>query len=795
METLIHDLRFALRAIRRSPGAVAAAVISLALGIGANVTIFSAADVFLFRPLPYEEADRLVYVFSSVPDRGWTNNVNSIPDFLDFREESGTMDVASMRSRNYNLSGGDRPERIEGRRVSWNFFRVLRVRPILGRTFLAEEERDGQHRVAIISDELWRRRFGAETSIIGQTLLLDSEVYTIVGVLPPKFWYGSRTTEIWTPFGITGEEDRGSHFLHSFARLEPNATVEQANAEIEAIAYRLAEAYPESNEGWSAGVKPLRDEVFPVEFQMGSLISSVAVAFVLLIACFNVANLMLTRVAERGREIALRGALGAGRGRIVRQFLTEAMMVSFLGGAAGLALSVAGIGGFVSIMPAWFPRADEIGLDGRVLIFALVVTVLSGIIFGTAPALQCARANLVESLKEGGRGNVGSRGDRMRKALVVSEVTLALALLVASALLVKGFLRLQTRDYGWDEENLLTFRITLPEKDYPNEESVSGFYRDVVERLASLPGVESVGGSSILPMKGESNTYYDVPGQEAASLTERPVVSFRFVLPGYFRTMKIPLVRGRLLDDRDRPDTRQVIVVNEALVDRHWPGEDPIGKRITFWDESREIVGVVHDTIDVGNEPRPMAFMSVFQNSRNSMNFAIRTGDDPTHAAEPVRAEVLALDPNLPIYDVWTMVEVMQEAMGGSTIMAKIMSVLGGVALVLSIVGVYGVMAYTISQRTQEMGIRMALGARRIDVLGMILRQGTRLAVIGIAAGLLVAAAVAQSLSIFLFGVSPYDPPVFGGVTLTLLLCGLVATYLPARRATRVDPVDALRYE
>jgi putative ABC transport system permease protein len=331
METLIHDLRFALRAIRRSPGAVAAAVVSLALGIGANVTIFSAADVFLFRPLPYEEADRLVYVFSSVPDRGWTNNVNSIPDFLDFREESRTMDVASMRSRNYNLSGGDRPERIEGRRVSWNFFRVLRVRPALGRTFLAEEEREGQHRVAIISDELWRRRFGAETSIIGQTLLLDSEVYTIVGVLPPKFWYGSRTTEIWTPFGITGEEDRGSHFLHSFARLEPNATVEQANAEIEAIAYRLAEAYPESNEGWSAGVKPLRDEVFPIEFQMGSLISSVAVAFVLLIACFNVANLMLTRVAERGREIALRGALGAGRGRIVRQFLTEAMMVSFLG--------------------------------------------------------------------------------------------------------------------------------------------------------------------------------------------------------------------------------------------------------------------------------------------------------------------------------------------------------------------------------------------------------------------------------------------------------------------------------
>jgi putative ABC transport system permease protein len=774
---------------------VAAATLSLALGIGANVTIFSAADVFLFRPLPYEEADRLLYVFSSVPDRGWTDNVNSIPDFLDFRQESRTMDVASMRGRDYNLSGGDRPERIEGVRVSWNFFRVLRVRPALGRTFLSEEEQDGQHRVAIISDGLWRRRFGAEASIIGQIILLDGESFTVVGVLPPKFWYGRRTTEIWTPFGITGEEDRGSHFLHSFARLEPNATVEQANAEIKAVAYRLAEAYPESNEGWSAGVKSLHDEVFPIEFQMGSLISSVAVAFVLLIACFNVANLMLTRVAERGREIALRGALGAGRGRIVRQFLTEAMIVSFLGGVAGLALSVAGIRGFVSIMPAWFPRADEIGLDGRVLLFAVVVTVLSGIIFGTAPALQCARTNLTESLKEGGRGNVGSRGDRLRKALVVSEVSLALALLVASALLVKGFLRLQTTDYGWDEENLLTFRIALPDKEYPNDEAVSGFYRDAVHRLASLPGIESVGGSSILPMRGESNTYYDIPGQEAASLTERPVVSFRFVLPGYFRTMKIPLVRGRPLDDRDLPDTSQVIVVNEALVERHWPDEDPIGKQIKFWDETREIVGVVRDTLDVGNEPRPMAFMSVFQNSRNSMNFVVRTSGNTSLVAEPVRAEVLALDPNLPIYAVSTMVEIMRESMGGSTIMAKIMSVLGGIALVLSIVGVYGVMAYSISQRTQEMGIRMALGARRKDVLAMIVRQGTKLAIIGVAVGLLIAAAVAQSLSIFLFGVSPYDPPVFGGVTITLLLCGLVATYLPARRATRVDPVEALRHE
>jgi len=376
--------------------------------------------------------------------------------------------------------------------------------------------------------------------------------------------------------------------------------------------------------------------------------------------------------------------------------------------------------------------------------------------------------------------------------LVVAQVSLALALLVASALLVKGFLRLQTTDYGWNEDNLLTFRMALPEKQYPNDEAMSSFYRELLPRLTALPGVESVGGTSILPMTGESNTYYDVPGQEVSKLTQKPVVSFRFVLPGYFQAMETPCVRGRLFDDQIRLDSPQVIVVNEALVERHWPSEDPIGKKITYWDETREIVGVVRNTLDVDSEPRPMAFMSVLQNPRNTMVFTVRTS---SLSAETVRAEVMAMDPDLPIFDVMTMQEIMHVSMGGSTIMAKIMSVLGAIALVLSIVGVYGVIAYSVSQRTQEMGIRLALGAQRNNVLAMVLGQGTKLAVIGIVVGLIIAAGVAKSLSIFLFGVNPYDPLTFTAVTLTLFLSGIVATYLPARRATKIDPVDALRHE
>jgi len=795
MGSILADIRFSFRSIRRSPGVIAVAVLSLGLGIGANVTIFSAVDVFMLRPLPYPNADRLVHVYSTVPERGWTYNSVSIPDFLDFREQSRTLDIAASYGGDVNLAGDQGPERLDGERISWNYFQVLQVVPVLGRTFTQEEERAGSHRVAIISHGLWQRRFGGDPSIINSEVLLDGVAHTIVGILPPKFRFREDLTEIWTPFGLTGEESRGSHFMAPVGRLRPGATLEQANAEIATIAERLAQAYPETNQGWGAGVRDLRRQIFSDEFRMGSLISAVAVIFVLLIACANVANLMLARVAGRSRELTVRGALGAGRGRIARQLLTESMLVSFAGGVLGLGLSVVGIRGLVALMPSWFPRVDEIGIDPRVLAFAALITVATGIVFGIAPALQSSRLSFTDALKEGSRGSGGAGGHRLRKILVVSEVALALVLLVSSALLVQGFLRLQTADYGWNSDRLLVFRLALPQAEYQDESAVAGFYRELLPTLATLPGAEAVGGTSILPMQGNSNTFFEIPGRDIGSLRERPLTEVRTVFPDYFAAMETPLLRGRAFGEQDQPDAPPVVIVNEALADLYWPNEDPVGKQILLGGQTRTVVGVTGNTLDTGQYPRPMTFVSAFQRPRWNMGLVVRTRGEPDDLVESVRAAVLRLDPKLPIYGVTTMPDLMKEQRGGDTIMAKIMMVLAAVALVLAVVGVYGVMAYAISQRTREMGIRMALGAQHGNVRSLVLKQGAVLAAIGIVAGIGVALLVTRSLATFLFGVSPFDPAVFGAVAVVLLLASLGATYLPARRATQVDPIQALRAE
>ncbi len=797
MDTLLNNIRYALRTIRRNPGVIVVAVLSLGLGIGANVSIFSAVDVFMLRPLPYDEADRLTHVYSTVPARGWSYNSVSIPDFVDFREQSQTMDISTVYGRDFNLSGSDIPERITGERASWNYFRVLRITPILGRSFLEEEERMGAHHVAVISNGLWQRRYGGDPEVIGTNVELDGESYTIVGVLPPKIRVYERRTEIWTPIPLSGEEQRGSHFLQPIGRLNPGATIEQANVEIATIADRLAQEYPETNDGWSAGARDLHRMIFSEEFRMGSTIGMVSVAFVLLIACANVANLMLTRVAGRSRELALRCAIGANRARIVSQLLTEAMLISLLGGLLGLGLSVFGIRGFKSLMPPFFPRVDDIMLDSRVVVFTIIITVATGILFGLAPAVQSSRPNLTESLKEGGRGNVGSKGDRLRKALVVSEVSLSLALLVASGLLVKAYLGFQTADFGWDdEETLLTFRLSPPNLDYPDGESLNEFYRQLLPGLASIPGVESASGTSLLPMQGNNNTFFEVPGLESPDLEHRPLTEVRVVFPEYFQTMGISLIQGRDFSDQDRADTRLVVLINQELVDRFMPGEDPIGTQLgSLWGETRTIIGVVENTLANGPNPRPTTYMPVSQQPQTGMAFVLRTVGDPMSVAEPVRSEVLRLDSRLPVYRVRGLDDHVAEQQAGNFIMAKIMSILAVIALVLSVVGVYGVMAHSVTQRTQEVGIRMALGAGPGSVLRMILRQGTVLAAIGIGIGLLIAAGVARGLSLFLFGLSPYDPATFTIVAVLLLCSGIVATYFPARRATKVDPVDALRSE
>ena len=795
LDNLRQDFIYALRTLRKSPGLVAVAVLSLGLGIGSNVAIFAAVDVFMLRPLPFDSEDRLLDVFSSVPERGWMHTSMSIPDFLDYREQSQTMNVGGRFGSDFNMSGTDVPERVDGARVSWNFFEALGTQPVLGRTFRPEEENEGQHQVVVLSDGLWQRRFGADPGIIGQTLLLDSEPHTVIGVLPPRFWVDDAMIDIYAPFRLRGDEERGSHFMVAVGRLHPRATEEQARSEVVEIARRLEEAYPGSNEGWSGGVRLFRKQLFSEEFEMGSLISSVAVAFVLLIACANVANLMLTKVSARDREIAVRCALGAGRFRIVRQLLTEAMIISFMGGVFGIFVSIAGIRGIKSLMPATFPFAQDVALDARSLMFAVAVTVLTGLLFGSAPALQSTRANLTASLKEGGRGHVGAKGDRLRKLLVVAEISLALTLLVSSALLVQAFLRLQVGEFGWNEENLLTFRLDLPVKEYENDETVGGFYRQLVPALEAVPGAQAVGGTSILPLQGNSNTYYGIPGEEYAGLQERPVVDYLFVTPDYFRAMGISILRGRALNEADRPDGREVIVISEAMAERHWPGEDPIGKQIEYWGETREIVGVAGDILNRRGDARVISYMSAFQYPRRALSMAVRTAGPHSSVVDAVRAEVLRLDPNLPMYAVMSMEDVRVESTMGDAVMAKIMGTLAVITLVLAIVGVYGVMAYSVTQRTQEMGIRLALGARPADVLRMVLRQGASLAIVGIVIGLAITLLVTRSLSIFLYGVSPFDPMTFTLVTVTLLLAALGATYVPALRATRVDPLDALRAE
>ena len=797
MERIWQDFKYGLRSLRRGGLLIAIAVLSLAVGIGANTTIFSAVDVFMLRPLPYPESEDLNIVYTTNRERGWSQVSFSVPDFVDFRERSQTMMVAASDGDAFNLSEGDRPERLQGRQLSANFFSALGVQPALGRGFIPEEEIEGQHYVAVISDGLWQRRFGGDPDILGTTVLLDGEAHTIVGVMPSDFWYGSLFDDVWVPLSMTGEENRNSHYIEVLARVKPGSTRDQAQDEAERIAGQLVSEYPETNSGNGAAIITLHEDIFNEGFRVGTSISTLAVLFLLLIACANVANLLLTHAAGREREVAVRTALGAGRARIVRQFLTEALILSFVGGALGVLISVFGIRWLISLMPGWFPRVNEIGLDSRVLLFTAAIVMLSAILVGLAPAIQGSRASTVESLKEGGRGGTAARGARLRKALVIGEVSLALALLVSSALLVQAFINVRLTDRGFDESDLLAFRVALPSQEYPDTLSVVAFHEELAERLASLPGVNSVGATTILPSQGNSGTYYSLPGDDINSDLDRKVTNWLDVTPGYFEAMDVPIVRGRGIEDTDRFSNRQVIVINETMAERHWPEENPIGREIMFYSSSAEIVGIAANTGVASSSlgERPMVYFSAYQDDDRSLGYLVESDAPLETLIEPVRAEVRAIDPNIPAYSIRPLKDIIDESLGGDTIMAKIMSVVAVIALVLALAGVYGVMAYSVSQRRQEMGIRMALGAQNRNVIGMILRQGTGLAVVGVVVGLAVAFGMARGLSFFLYGVDAFEPVTYGGMAAALLIAGIVATYFPARRATKVDPVEALRAE
>ncbi|MEJ2205171.1 MAG: ABC transporter permease [Gemmatimonadota bacterium] len=797
MDLIWQDAKYGVRALKRSKGLIAIAVLSLAIGIGANTAIFSAVDVFMLRPLPYPDSDRLHMVWTANQDRGWTEVSYSVPDFLDLRERSATMDMAALRGGTFNLSGDFEAERLRGAYVTPGFFGVLGIRPPVGRAFSPEEGIPGNERVAIISHGLWERRFGADPGLVGSDIILDGVPHTVVGVMPPRFWFRTPGGDVMVPLSFTGEEHRGSHNLSVLARIREGSTPEQALGEAQRIMGQIGQEYPETSAGHSARMVSLHEDVFDEGFKAGTLISTVAVALVLLIACANVANLLLTHAAGRDREVALRGALGAGRSRIVRQFLTEATIVAVLGGLLGLGLAVIGIRGLVSIMPAEFPRVHEIGLSPRVLGYTAAITMLTGLLFGLAPALNTSAGSMADALREGGRGGGSSRGRRLRKGLVVAEVALAVVLMISSVLLVQGFARIRLADLGFDRTDVLTLQTLLPVSQYGDTAAVNDFNTRLLARLEALPGVQTAAGASALPLQGFSGTYYVLEGQDYEDPSLRQVLAFKHVLPGYFEALDIPLLQGRRLADTDRTGAPAVVVINETLARRHWPDSDPIGRQLILSSGPREVVGVVGDTRDNGADASQpaMMFLAAYQSEQRFMDWAVEATVPLGTLVEPVRAAVRAVDPSIPTYDVMSMDDLIELSLGGDLIMAKIMSGLAFIALVLALGGVYGVMAYTVSLRTRELGIRLSLGAQRSNVLSMVVRQGTTLALLGVGLGVVVSLGVTRGLSRFLFGVSPFDPVAFASVAGLLFVAGVVATFFPARRATKVDPLVALRVE
>jgi putative ABC transport system permease protein len=799
MDSLWQDVKYGFRSLNRSRGIIGIAVLSLAIGIGANSAIFSVVDVFMLRPLPYPESDRLHMVWVNNPDRGFGRVSFTVPDFLDLKEQSQTMELAATQAGIFNLSGEFEAERLRGVYVTPGFFDVLGVRPALGRGFTAQEGTPGNERVAVISHELWQERFGGDPEMMGRSIILDGLPHTVVGVMPPRFWFRFVDQDVLAPLAFSGEETRDIYNTGVLARIRDGYNPEQALTEANAIMGRIASAYPETSAGHGAVLQTLHENVFNEGFRSGSLISTVAVALLLLIACANVANLLLTHAAGREREVALRGALGAGRSRIARQFLTEATIVAGVGGLMGLGFAFLGIRGLIGIMPPDFPRVHEIGLSPRVLLYTAAVTMVTGILFGLAPALQSSGRNLTGALKEGGRGGTGARGGRLRKGLVVVEMAMALVLLVSSALLVQGFRAVRLGDMGFEASDVLAMRILLPETQYPDTAAVNGFYLELASRLRAIPGVEEVGGTSSLPAQGNSATYYVLGDQDFEDQNLRRIVSYRWILPGYFDAMDIPLIRGRAFEESDRLDMPPVAVISESLAQRHWADSDPIGQRIRTGPTTREIVGVVADTREAtldGGTPEMVYFGALqSQSHRSFMEWAIEASVPLATLMEPVRAQVREMDPTIPAYDVMTLDALINQGMGGNLIMAKIMGVVAIIALILALGGVYGVMGYSVSKRTQEMGVRMSLGAQRGNVMGMVVRQGAVLALIGIVAGIGIALVVTRGLAFFLFGVSPFDPLTFGTATVILFLAGVGATLVPARKATRVDPVVALRAE
>ena len=804
MQTLWQDLRYGARMLLKNPGFTLIVLLTLSLGIGANTAIFSVVNTVMLRQLPFKNADRLVRLYESNPERGWPDFGVSHPNFLDWRARNQTFEaMAAMAGASFNLNAGGDVEVIRGTNITADFLPVLGVTPALGRNFLPEEDRPGGNtRVALISHGFWQRRFSGDPGIVGKTLTINDNPFIVVGVLPESFSWGGARNELFAPLAPDPARSRGDHRLRVIGRLKPGVAWERALADMNTVAQQLALQYPESNKGWSAGGQKFYDWVVPAERRRALLVFVGAVIFVLLIACSNVANLLLARGAARQKEISIRVALGAGRFRIVRQLLAEAILLALIAGALGLLVAMWTVEALKTMNPTNLPRLDELSVDGRVLAFGLLISLVTGVLFGLFPALQASRPDLNETLKDGARGSGGGAGgQRARGALVIVEVALSVALLIGAGLLLRSFWKLQDVKPGFEPNHLLTMRINLPRSRYQDNQAAWTFYSRLLQEIRGLPGAQDVGITSLMPMGGgNTSTDLQIPGRSPAPDGSQPSASWRIISPGYHRTLGIPL-RGRDFDERDTASSPPVTIISEEMARRYWPGEDPIGKKVfigSFGGRERTIIGVAGDVRSFGldTEPGAMVYVPLATAALwNQFSLVVRTRSEPTALASMVRGALRSIDANVPVYEVQTVEQMLSDSLGSRRFNMFLLGSFAGVALLLASVGLFGVMAYLVSQRTREIGVRLALGAQPHAVFRLVIGHGMQLALIGAGVGLAGAFGLARFLETLLFQIKPTDALAFTVAPALLLGVALLACYIPARRAMKVDPMVALRCE
>jgi predicted permease len=807
MQTLLQDLRYGARTLWKNPGFTLIAVVTLSLGIGANTAIFTVVNAALLRGLPYRAPERLVHLFETTPQKAFAQREFSYPDYQDYQRSQAFEGLGAYTGGGGILTGRGEPQRIFAPAASANFFSVLGVEPLLGRTFREGEDKPGAERVTVLTYGMWRRVFGGDPGVIGQTLTVSNNQYTVVGVLPPSFQFALRQADLWLPYQPTPNQlsRRFMHGTNLIGRLRPGVSLEQAHAETSAITQRIAEEHKESHAGTLLLLTPLQEQVTgSVKPALLALLA--AVGFVLLMVCANVASLLLARSLARQKEIALRAALGATRVRIIRQLLTEATLLSSLGGLGGLLVAGLGLDALMAALPqnqlAAMPFFETLRLDPGILLFALALALLTGLVFGLAPALQASRLDLQGALKDGGRASGGVAGQRLRSALVGSEIALAVVLLVGAGLMMKSLLRLMQVNLGFDPTNVLTMTVVLPAGKYTDPNRMVAYYQQAQERLAALPGVTGAGAVSQLPLQPGNTTRFIVEGEPAPPPGQETEANIRVASANYFQALGIPLAQGRNFAESDRADATRVAIINQSLAEKLFGGRSAVGRRLlfpSFPNQSVEIVGVVGDVKTTGLDQavRPVLYYPFTQNASIATNLVLRAKADAAAVANAARNECRALEPDVAIFNVQTMETLIAQTPAAFMRRAPawLTGIFAGVALLLAALGVYGVVSYSVSQRTREIGVRMALGARGADILKLVLRQGLSLTLIGVASGTVAALALTRWLDSLLYEVSARDPLTFALVIGALTLVSLLACYIPARRAMKVEPVVSLRHE